>query len=249
MSASLAGRRALVTGGAGGIGTACAARLRADGATVALLDREPSVAEAAAHLGAVGIRADVAEEAAMRTAVSEAGSRLGGPVDLLVTAAGVYPVTPLVDIEAAEWDAVLAVNLRGPFLAAREVARGLIADGLTGAVVHVASIGGLRADAREPSAHYGAAKAGLVNLTRQMAAEWAPHGIRVNAVCPGLVDTPMLRITDDPERAERYVAERIPLARIGRPEEVAAAVCFLASDDAGYVTGAALPVDGGITAV
>ncbi|HXF36031.1 MAG TPA: SDR family NAD(P)-dependent oxidoreductase [Actinomycetota bacterium] len=245
-----AGRRALVTGGASGIGLATARRLRDEGAAIALLDRDgeglPRVGD---EVGATIVLADVGEEEAVVEGVAGAGRALGGPVDVLVNAAGIYRISPALDLAVEEWDEVLAVNLRGSFLAAREVARALRRAGRGGAVVNVASIAALVADAEEPAAHYDASKAGILLLTKQLAVEWAPLGIRVNAVCPGVIRTPMLRLTDDPAAARRYLDARVPLRRLGEPEEVAAAIAFLASDDASYVTGAALAVDGGVTAL
>jgi NAD(P)-dependent dehydrogenase (short-subunit alcohol dehydrogenase family) len=232
----LAGRRALVTGGGSGIGAATAALLRSGGARVLTLD-----------VAGGDLTADVRDEAAVAAAVAGAARRLGGPVDLAVTAAGVYRIAPATAISAAAWDEVLDVNLRGTFLVARETARALVAAGVGGAIVTIASTAALQADASEPSAHYNASKAGVLALTRQLATELAPHGIRVNAVCPGVIDTPMLRLMDDPAAGERFVREDVPLARLGTAEEVAAAIAFLASNAAAYVTGAALPVDGGLT--
>ncbi len=160
------------------------------------------------------------------------------PADVLVNAAGIYRVAPLLKLLPEEWDDVLAVNLRGSVLAGRAMAAALIDKGMPGAIVNISSTAGLVADATEPSAHYNASKAGVLALTRQMAVEWAPHGIRANAVCPGVIDTPMLRLMEDPAAG-----------RLGTPDEVAAAITFLASDDASYLTGVALPVDGGITAI
>jgi NAD(P)-dependent dehydrogenase (short-subunit alcohol dehydrogenase family) len=245
-----AGRRALVTGGASGIGLATARRLRDEGAAIVLLDRdEEGLPRAGDEVGAPIVLADLGDEEAVVEGVADAGQTLGGPVDVLVNAAGIYRISPALDLAVEEWDEVLAVNLRGSFLAAREVARVLRRAGRGGAVVNVASIAALVADAEEPAAHYDASKAGVLLLTKQLAVEWAPLGIRVNAVCPGVIRTPMLRLTDDPAAARRYLDARVPLHRLGEPEEVAAAIAFLASDDASYVTGAALAVDGGVTAL
>jgi NAD(P)-dependent dehydrogenase (short-subunit alcohol dehydrogenase family) len=237
-----AGRRALVTGGASGIGAAAAALLRDEGGAVAVLDR----AELAGDPGVIALCGDVTEPARVDAAVAEAAERLGGPVDLLVNAAGVYPVQSLLDTDPAEWDRVLAVNLGGAFLTGRAVARGL--GGAPGAIVNVASIAADRGDAGEPSGHYAASKAGLLGLTRQMAAEWAP-AIRVNAVSPGVIATPMLRLMDDPAAGEAYLRTHVPLRRLGSAGEVARAILFLLSDDASYVSGATLTVDGGLTAI
>jgi 3-oxoacyl-[acyl-carrier protein] reductase len=247
VTAAFAGRRALVTGGASGIGLAVARRLTAAGAVVALLDRDPAVKGVADGLGAAALVADIVDDAAVEGAVDRSAVALGGPPDVLVSSAGVYRIARLLDMDAAAWDEVLDVNLRGTLLAGRAVARGLAAAGRRGAIVNLASTAALVADASEPTAHYNASKAGVVALTRQMAAEWAPLGIRVNAVCPGVIDTPMLRLMDDPAAGERYLREGVPLGRLGTADEVAAVVAFLASDEASYVTGVALPIDGGAT--
>jgi NAD(P)-dependent dehydrogenase (short-subunit alcohol dehydrogenase family) len=235
-----------VTGGGSGIGLETARLLRAAGAAVALLDHSAAVDEAAAAIDGVAVRADVRDEDAVAAAVERAGDALGGSPDLLVNAAGIYRVEPLLELSAAAWDDVLATNLRGAFLAAREVARRLSAADRAGAIVNVASMAAVTGDAAEPAGHYAASKAGIVALTRQMAVEWGPQ-IRVNAVSPGVIDTPMLRLTDDPAAARAYLDARVPLARLGAAAEVAAVITFLLSDDAAYVTGADVPVDGGAT--
>ena len=230
------GRRALVTGGSSGIGAATAELLRGRGAAVATLD-----------LNGGDVTADVRDEAAVAGAIAEAARLLGGAPDLLVAAAGVYRIEPFLTLTASEWDDVQAINLRGVFVSGREVARAMVAAGIPGSIVNIASTAALQADAAEPTIHYNASKAGVVALTRQMAVELAPHGIRVNCVCPGVIDTPMLRVMDDPDAGARFVRESVPLARLGTATEVAATIAYLASDDAAYVTGAALPVDGGLS--
>lgn len=240
-----AGHRGLVTGGASGIGLAAAEILVRDGAAVTVLDaRRDALEETASRLGARAVVADVADPLQVAAAVDDAA--WDGPFDVLVNAAAIYRIEPLLSLEAGAWDEVLHVNLRGSYMVAREVVRGLVAAGRGGALVNVGSIAARVADGDEPAAHYSASKAGVLALTRQMAVEWAPYGIRANAVCPGVIDTPMLRLMDDPERGRTYLDGRVPLRRLGTPEEVAAVIAFLGSGDASYVTGAAIPVDGGI---
>jgi NAD(P)-dependent dehydrogenase (short-subunit alcohol dehydrogenase family) len=245
----LSGRRALITGGASGIGLACARRILAEGAEVVLLDQRADAPASAAGLGAALVACDIRDPCAVAAGVTQAAALLNGPADVLVSSAGVYHIAPLLDLTPGEWDDVLAVNLRGTFLAGRAVAAALIAAGRPGAIVNISSTAGLVADAAEPSAHYNASKAGVLALTRQMAVEWAPYGIRANAVCPGVIDTPMLRIMDDPAAGAAYLQAGVPQRRLGSADEVAAVIAFLASDDASYLTGAAVPVDGGVTAI
>ena len=245
----MAGRRALVTGGVSGIGLATVRRLRAEGAQVVTLDRRPPGPDAPTGDRTAHVAADVTSPPQVAAAVREAARLLGGPADVLLNAAGVYRIRPMLDLSAAEWDETLAVNLRGPFLVGQAFAAALIEAGLPGEIVNIGSTAALVADAAEPSAHYNASKAGVLALTRQMAVEWAPHGIRANAVCPGVIDTPMLRLMDNPAAGQAYLEAGVPLRRLGTADEVAAVIVFLASTEASYLTGVAIPVDGGSTAI
>jgi NAD(P)-dependent dehydrogenase (short-subunit alcohol dehydrogenase family) len=195
------------------------------------------------------VTADVTSAEQVMQAVQRAAELLDGPADVLVNAAGVYRIRPLLELDTADWDEMLAINLRGPFLVGRAVAAALIEASSPGAIVNIGSTAAIVADAAEPTAHYNASKAGVLALTRQMAVEWAPHGIRANAVCPGVIDTPMLRLMDDPAAGQAYLDAGVPLRRLGSADEVAAVIVFLASADASYLTGAAVPVDGGSTAI
>ena len=241
------GRRALVTGGGSGIGRATAVLLAERGARVAVLDhREDAVRETATAINAVGVTGDVRDSASVHAAVSQASDELGGAIDVLVNAAGIYRVTSAGDLAVDEWDDVVNTNLRGPFLVSREVMHGEPTESWR-AIVNVASTAAFVGDAGEPAPHYNASKAGLVMLTKQLAIEWATRRARVNAVAPGVIDTPMLRLMDDPEAGSRYLDTRVPLRRLGRAQEVAEVIAFLASDRAAYVTGTTIAVDGGVT--
>jgi meso-butanediol dehydrogenase/(S,S)-butanediol dehydrogenase/diacetyl reductase len=241
---------ALITGGASGIGAATARRLAAEGARLLLVDRdEARLADAAAKLGAPEGRvatcpADVAHREQVEAAVGAAIERFGR-LDILFNNAGVgtYGLTP--DLAPEEWHRVIDIDLHSVFYGCRAAIPHLrVAGG--GAIVNTASISGLFGD--YGLAAYNAAKGAVVNYTRTLAIDHAREGIRVNAVCPGPIDTtltkPMLEI---PALVSEY-AERIPMGRPGRAEEVAAVVAFLASADAAYVTGATVVVDGGLTA-
>ncbi len=250
--APLTGRRALVTGGATGIGQATCRRLAADGAAVVVNHVGPSdpadatVAEIESAGGrAIAIEADVTQEDQVRAMFERAASELGGPVDLLVNNAGIEKQFQLVDMPLEEWQKVLAVNLTGGFLCAREAARGMLAAGAKGTIVNVSSVHEL---IPWPGfSHYCASKGGLRMFSETIARELAPSGIRVVNVAPGAILTPINQaLIDDPKKREAVEAE-IPLGRTGRPEEIAAAIAWAASDEASYVTGTTIFVDGGMT--
>ena len=248
----LEGRRALVTGGSRGIGRAIAVGLAREGADVAVNYRSSRAdADAAVRdiegLGrrAVAVRGSTGSRSDVERFVAEADDFLGG-IDILVNNAGILKRTAFLDIGEDEWDAILNVNLKGYFLVGQAVARRMAQAGTPGTIVNVSSAG--QAVAGPNLTHYCVSKAGVAMLTKQMALELAPHGIRVNAVAPGLIETDMNRsdIAQDDFREGRLA--RIPLGLIGTPHDVAGAVAFLASnDEARLVTGASLFIDAGQT--
>ncbi|MEM7177113.1 MAG: SDR family oxidoreductase [Pseudomonadota bacterium] len=233
----------LVTGAAAGIGLATARLLLARGMQVVGIDREP-MPDPGPDLTA--ITADLADPAAPGRAV-EAAVTACPEISGLVNCAGIYPVTPIDDMTVAEWDAVQAVNLRAPFLMIQALARHWRAKAIAGSVVNVASTAAVLA--RPGVAHYAASKAGLLQMTRVLAIELAPAGVRVNAVAPGLIATEqVLRHAKGPGAAEHGAKlARIPARREGTPDEVAKAIAWLLSTEAGYATGSVLTLDGGFT--
>jgi NAD(P)-dependent dehydrogenase (short-subunit alcohol dehydrogenase family) len=240
---------ALVTGAGSGIGRATALRFSAEGARVACVDASADAAAetertiAARGGEVIALTADVTDEGACATIVEAAIARFGR-VTTLVNSAGVRPVRRELTPAPVEWQRVLNVNLTGTYLVSRAALPALVASG-EASITNLASIFGLVGGATASS--YAASKGAIVNLTRQMALEWAPR-VRVNCVCPGVIETPMTaELRQDPAWAES-VLKRYPLGRFGRPEEIASAILYLASDEAAFVTGVALPVDGGYTA-
>ena len=241
---SLTGRRALVTGGASGIGYAIAQALAARGARVALVDRDPDVASAASRLGPdhLGLAADVTEEGAPRRLVDEVVARLGG-LDILVNNAGVARLAPASDATRADWDLTLAVNLTAPFLFAQAAGAHMVAQG-AGRIINLASQAATVA--LQSHVAYCTSKAALVGMTKVLALEWGPHGVTVNAISPTVVETELGRKAWAGEVGEA-MKRLIPSRRFAQPEEVALAALYLASPAAAMVNGADLAIDGGYT--
>ena len=241
-------RVALLTGGGGGIGRACAQALAQAGAHVAVADIDEAAAKSvAAEIGrGEAHRLDVTDETEVESVIGALVAR-HGRLDVLVNNAGFGARMPTVDLPTERWREVLAVNLDGSFFCARAAGRHMLAAG-RGAVVNLASIMGLVGSAHYPNLAYHSAKGAIVNFTRALACEWAPRGVRVNAVAPTFART---RLTE-PLLADEAMAKRLladtPMGRFATPEEVASAILFLASDAAAMITGAILPVDGGWTA-
>jgi 2-hydroxycyclohexanecarboxyl-CoA dehydrogenase len=243
----LEGKIALVTGAGRGIGKAIAARLAAEGARVVVADIDLNAATAAAlevgH-GAVAVKMDVTDTASVASAVAEAVKRLG-PIDVLVNNAGWDKVEPFVKSQEETWDRVLAINLKGPIRCARAVVDSMI-ERRAGKIVSIGSDAGRVGSTGE--AVYSAAKAGVIGFTRTLARELARYGINVNVVCPGPTNTPLLQeIAGGNEKLLASLKQAIPLGRTGEPEDIAGAVAFLASDDAGFITGQTLSVSGGLS--
>jgi NAD(P)-dependent dehydrogenase (short-subunit alcohol dehydrogenase family) len=252
-------RRAIVTGAGSGIGLATAVRLADEGAAVATLDVRLDAAEAAASAvrdaGAtsVGIAADVGDEEAMRGATKAAADALGG-LDTVVACAGITSAGPTDALALEAWETMIRVNLTGVFLTLKHAIPHLVDSG-HGSIVTIGSVASLVAAGR--TAAYDASKGGVLQLTRAVAVEYVDQGIRANCVCPGVVDTDLARTSQrltemqmapgsSPGPSSRL---QIPMARAANPAEIASVVAFLCSDDASFLTGAAIPVDGGYTAI
>ena len=243
-----AGKVVLVTGAQQGIGRAMAIEFAVAGADIAInwLDDERAAEGVADHVRnngrrALTVKADVAniEQTQAMVAAVEQGL---GPIDVLINNAGVFPRVPFLDMTESDWDYVLDVNLKGACFCAQAVARAMVAAERPGVVVNLTSGAAFRSSPR--GVHYVASKGGVLSMTRAMALELAPHRIRVNAIAPGLTDTAQPRYgSSEVELAE--AARAIPLGRMARPEEIARAAVFLASDNAGFVTGQILHVNGG----
>lgn len=244
----LAGRTGLITGAAGGIGRAVALRLAQEGARLVLLDLDAAGVEVTAQAvrssggDAFAMAADVSQRADVRRALEQARQAGFAPVQMLVNNAAWGRPASFLEIRDEDWQRMLSVNLTGVFIVAQEVAADMVAHG-GGRIVNVASLAAHTANSHQ--AAYAASKGGVVALSRVMAFELAPHGILVNAVSPGPIDTELAaRMLTPAARVARE--QRIPQGRLGQPEEVAAAIAFLLCDDASYINGTVLVIDGGL---
>ena len=243
-----AGKFVLVTGAQRGIGRAIAVRFAEAGADVALnfLDDKAAAESAAAEIAALGrqattIAADISKPEEARRLVADAERALG-PIDVLVNNAGIFPRAPFLDLTEDTWDAVLDTNLKATFVCAQEAARRMVAAGRPGAIINLSSGAPYRGSMRATA--YMASKLGIVGLTRGMARELAPHGIRVNAVAPGITNTAMPRLGNT-EEALAALGRSNPTGRLAEPEDIADVVVFLATDDARHLVGQVIHVNGG----
>jgi len=246
---ALVGRGALITGGASGIGRAIAERFAREGAKVLVADYAESGAGTAQAIVAAGgqaefFRADVSDSGQVRR-MADAALRFCGTIDILCNAAGILYYGTILETSEETWTRVITINLTGTFLCCQAVLPHMIEKG-RGSIINLASTTGAH-DACAHAAAYVSSKGGVMLLTRAMAIDHAKAGIRVNALCPGPTDTPMLRQAMTPEQLEAF-ARTYPMGRLGRPEELANGALFLASDESSFVTGTAFYVDGGQTA-
>lgn len=252
MDLGLSGRSALVTGGSSGIGEAVATELAREGTHVAIIGRsleslkntESRIRTSVAAAGVIPIVADVASGDQVRAAVTQVEAKCGH-IDFLVNCAGITQPGFAVDMSEAQFDRVLHVNAKGTFLCCQAVGRGMLSRG-SGAIVNVASINAF--GGQTSRVNYTASKAAILGITRTLAIEWGRLGIRVNAVAPQLIDTPMIRQNVPLDFLTEVVCDRTPLGRLGRPSDVADVILFLLSNRASYLTGTTVVIDGGLQA-
>ncbi len=244
-------RTAFVTGGASGIGTAIAGALARGGYDVAVSARQTErLAATVKRIEEAGGRAlpvalDLCSIASIEAAAAAVFNAFGA-LDVLVNNAAATLRRPALEVTPDEWDSVMLPDLKGTFFLSQQAGRGMIGRGTRGAIINIASTHGMIAFAERSV--YGIAKAAVIHMTRMLAIEWAEHGIRVNAVAPGTVETPSRAVTLADPKVRKMMIDRVPLRRFATSDEVADAVCFLASPAAGYMTGHTLVLDGGLTA-
>ena len=244
MTRSLNGRTAVVTGAGSGIGRACALRLAEDTAKIAIWDINGEGAEETAQMirdaggTAIAITADCSDKAAIKAAADRTRAELG-PIAILVNNAGIAPFTPFLETDDDLFDRVIRINLRGPWLVTKEAVPDMLAAGW-GRVINITSSSVQTGSPAQ--GHYVSSKGGLFGMTKALALEFAPSGVTFNIVPPGFIDTPMLRAA--PIDAEAF-AQTLPMKRIGKPEDIAAAVAYLASEEASYITGQTISTNGG----
>jgi len=244
---SLDGKNAIVTGGASGIGRAISLRLARDGANVAILDLDAAgAARVAGEVGQLGRRSvaaivDVADARSVGEGVASARRELGA-ISILVNDAGIGEIAPLANMTEGQWDRMIGVHLKGTFNCTRAVIGEMIAAG-EGRIINISSVAGLAGAVG--FVHYSAAKAGVLGFTKALAQEVAATGVTVNAIAPGLIDTPILGKAGLADDLVKKIVERMPVRRIGRPDDIAGACAYLASEDAAFVTGQVVSPNGG----
>lgn len=246
----LSGKVALVTGARRGMGRAHALALASQGAKVVITDIDQAECAAVAKEiesgggEALSFKMDVSNKADVERVFAEAVKKFGR-LDILVNNAGIYFPKPALDLTEEDWDKMLSINLKGEFLCAQAAAKEM-AKNKWGRIINIASIAsGQVGVGIAGGAHYTASKGGIIGMSETMAIEWAPLGINTNVIAPGAIDTPMIQAAQMPKEAMDVLLQRVPLKRIGKPEEVSALVVFLASEEASYITGATFHIDGG----
>jgi NAD(P)-dependent dehydrogenase (short-subunit alcohol dehydrogenase family) len=245
----ISGKVALITGAAGTLGAAFAEALASEGAKIFLIDRRGGeLSKVASDLQVKGLEcewleADLTNEEDINRAFKKCEDNLRR-IDILVNSVGDSVYKPTLELSLTEWNRVISVNLTSAFLCSRRAAKSMIEAGIRGKIINVASIYGLRAD-RFPIAAYYSSKAGLINLTKALAVEWARYGINVNAIAPSFVSSRLTRVILEDLKSREYVLSRTPLRRLAQPEDLLGALIFLASSASDYVTGQVISVDGG----